>query len=67
VADPASMYEYLHKGIIPDLKTDPGKLGSLLQSSKKHSANIYDFSREYLDRVNDRLGPVIREQGYDLL
>ena len=67
VADPASMYEYLHKGIIPDLKTDPGKLGSLLQSSKEHSANTYDFSREYLDRVNERLGPVIREQGYELL
>ncbi len=67
VADPGSVYKDLHNGIISDLKTDTEKLVLLLKSSREHSANIYRFSRKYLDRVNEALGPLIQKQGYELI
>ena len=41
--------------------------GRLIGEHGEHRPNEYQFSREYIDRVNRELGDLIEEQGYKLL
>lgn len=67
IADPEKVYKSLHKGIISDLETDQTKLKSVLQTNRNHSANAYNFDKNFIDRVNSALGGIIEKQGYQVL
>ena len=65
--DPGSVLELLRKDLLSDLDPNDSKLSAILETHKKHAPNIYDFERDYVDRVNSELGSLIEKQGYKLL
>lgn len=67
VQDPEAIFSSMTQGIFSDLEPDSEKLKGLLQKHGKHSANPYDFDRDYIDRVNSELGDIIEKQGYQRL
>lgn len=67
IRNPGTIYESLHRDIIPELEPDDKKLKTLLGKHAKHEGNPYDFEPAFIDRVNAELGDIIEKQGYQRL
>ncbi len=64
IADPEGVFESLHQGMFSDLEPDKSKLDSIIYRNVHHAPNVYNFERQYIKRVNSKLGDLIEKQGY---